>query len=548
MDQSNGIDGGRIEDTRGVSCEASGSVMVGVGETVREAGAGGEGGGSVPIGMDRYVKGETLGEGTFGVVVKATDRVTGKQVALKKIRLQKLKEGVNVTALREIKLLKEVRSPHIVRLLDVFPHKRNLSLVFEFMESDLEAIIRSKGIFLTPADVKSYLRMTLEGVKVCHDNFVLHRDMKPNNLLIAADGTLKLADFGLARVHGSPDARMTTLVFARWYRAPELLFGAKKYGPGVDIWGVGCVFAELLLRRPLFAGNSDIDQLGKIFTVLGTPREENWPGMKMLPDYVEYAEILPAPLRTLFAGVPAAGTGPVLDDALDLLRRMLTYTPRERPTAAEALQHRYFSNEPRPTEPRKLPKPPVRNAAGGSGGGGGGNVAAAGVRREEDRLTSTAHTEAEAEMVVRAAPVAGCRRTSADMEIVESPIQHVATRASYPPRKHADAIGGAAIRARVLRQSCAGTDVAAMSCDRHDTPPTTDMVPMSTGDGGAMKMSTGGTVLGKRPYLNTEDRAYLRKRKQEMDDVINEESEALFDSSAQGEAVLFDAGVECPDL
>ena len=125
--------------------------------------------------------------------------------------------------------------------------------------------------------------------------WVLHRDLKPNNLLIAPDGTLKLADFGLARVFGSPDRTLTNQVFQRWYRAPELLYGARSYGPAVDMWALGCIFAELMLSRPYFAGTSDLDQLAKVFAALGTPTEEDWPGMRTLPDFVEYVSPLYMP-------------------------------------------------------------------------------------------------------------------------------------------------------------------------------------------------------------------------------------------------------------
>ncbi|XP_022725570.1 cyclin-dependent kinase D-1-like isoform X2 [Durio zibethinus] len=225
---------------------------------------------------DRYLKREVLGEGTYGVVYKAIDTKTGQTVAIKKIRLGKQKEGVNFTALREIKLLKELKDPNIIELIDAFPHKGNLHLVFEFMETDLEAVIRDRNIFLSPADIKSYIQMTLKGLAFCHKKWVLHRDMKPNNLLIGPNGQLKLADFGLARIFGSPDRKFTHQVFARWYRAPELLFGTKQYGAGVDVWAAACIFAELLLRRPFLQGTSDIDQLGKIFAAFGTPTSSQW--------------------------------------------------------------------------------------------------------------------------------------------------------------------------------------------------------------------------------------------------------------------------------
>lgn len=301
---------------------------------------------------DRYLKREVLGEGTYGVVFKAIDTTTGKTVAIKKIRLGKQKEGVNFTALREIKLLKELNDHNIIELIDAFPHKGNLHLVFEFMETDLEAVIRDRNIFLSPADIKSYLQMTLKGLAFCHKKWVLHRDMKPNNLLIGSNGQLKLADFGLARLYGSPERRFTHQVFARWYRAPELLFGAKNYGPGVDVWAAACIFAELLLRKPFLQGNSDIDQLGKIFAAFGTPKPSQWADMVYLPDYVEYQYVPGQPLRTLF---PMAS-----DDALDLLSKMFMYDPKARISAQQALEHRYFSSLPPPTEPAQLPKPPPK--------------------------------------------------------------------------------------------------------------------------------------------------------------------------------------------
>ncbi|KAK6942437.1 Protein kinase domain [Dillenia turbinata] len=301
---------------------------------------------------DRYLKREVLGEGTYGVVYKAIDTKTGQTVAIKRIRIGQQKEGVNFTALREIKLLKELKDPNIIELIDAFPHKGNLHLVFEFMETDLEAVIRDRNIVLSPADIKSYIQMTLKGLAYCHKKWVLHRDMKPNNLLIGADGQLKLADFGLARIFGSPDRKFTHQVFARWYRAPELLFGTKQYGSGVDVWAAGCIFAELLLRRPFLQGSSDIDQLGKIFAALGTPKPSQWPDMVFLPDYVEYQYVPAPPLRSLF---PMAS-----DDALDLLSKMLTYDPRARISVQQALEHRYFTSVPAATNPALLPRPPPK--------------------------------------------------------------------------------------------------------------------------------------------------------------------------------------------
>eukprot|EP00879_Flechtneria_rotunda_P030368 GHRR01032993.1.p1 GENE.GHRR01032993.1~~GHRR01032993.1.p1 ORF type:complete len:244 (+),score=79.05 GHRR01032993.1:159-890(+) len=228
--------------------------------------------------MEKYDKGVLLGRGTFASVYKAIEKKTGKVVAIKKIDVGNTKEGINVTSLREIKLLREIKSPYIVELIDVFPHKRKLNMVFEFLDSDLEALIKAQGVVLSPADVKAYMLMLLQALAACHKHWVLHRDIKPNNMLISVNGDFKLADFGLARIFGSPDKQLTHQVFARWYRAPELLMGSPVYGAGVDIWAAGCCFAELLLRRPWLPGLSDLDQLGKIYQALGTPNKDDWPG------------------------------------------------------------------------------------------------------------------------------------------------------------------------------------------------------------------------------------------------------------------------------
>uniref|UniRef100_A0A8C5BQS5 Cyclin-dependent kinase 7 n=1 Tax=Gadus morhua TaxID=8049 RepID=A0A8C5BQS5_GADMO len=263
----------------------------------------------------RYEKLDFLGEGQFATVYKARDKTNDTIVAIKKIKVghrTEAKDGINRTALREIKLLQELHHPNIIGLLDAFGHKSNISLVFDFMETDLE-------------------------------------DLKPNNLLLDGSGVLKLADFGLAKAFGSPNRAYTHQVVTRWYRAPELLFGAKMYGVGVDMWAMGCILAELLLRLPFLAGDSDLDQLTKIFEALGTPTEETWPGVKSLPDYVAFKLFPGTPLEHIFS---AAG-----DDLLELLLGLFTFNPSTRTTATQALKMSYFSNRPGPTPGPQLPKP-----------------------------------------------------------------------------------------------------------------------------------------------------------------------------------------------
>ncbi|XP_035748676.1 cyclin-dependent kinase 7 isoform X2 [Egretta garzetta] len=174
-------------------------------------------------------------------------------------------------------------------------------------------------------------------------------DLKPNNLLLDENGVLKLADFGLAKSFGSPNRVYTHQVVTRWYRAPELLFGARMYGVGVDMWAVGCILAELLLRVPFLPGDSDLDQLTRIFETLGTPTEEQWPGMTSLPDYVTFKSFPGMPLQHIFS---AAG-----DDLLNLLQGLFTFNPCTRVTATQALKQKYFSNRPGPTPGNQLPRP-----------------------------------------------------------------------------------------------------------------------------------------------------------------------------------------------
>ncbi|PWY64280.1 kinesin family protein [Aspergillus heteromorphus CBS 117.55] len=230
----------------------------------------------------KYVKDKKLGEGTYAVVFLGHLRNDPSSfVAIKKIKVNaEYKDGLSMDAIREVKYLQELSHPSIIALHDVFSSKdQNLNLVLEYLpRGDLEMLIRDSHIHYGAADVKAWMGMLGRGVWFCHENFILHRDIKPNNLLIAADGEVKLADFGLARSFADPYLNMTHQVITRWYRPPELLFGARQYSGAVDVWSMGMVFAELLLRVPFVAGNSDLDQISKICEAFGTPNEENWPG------------------------------------------------------------------------------------------------------------------------------------------------------------------------------------------------------------------------------------------------------------------------------
>ncbi|RDH24133.1 kinesin family protein [Aspergillus niger ATCC 13496] len=231
----------------------------------------------------KYIKDKKLGEGTYAVVFLGHLRTDPSSfVAIKKIKVNaEYKDGLSMDAIREVKYLQELSHPNIIALHDVFSSKdQNLNLVLEYLpRGDLEMLIRDNNIHYGAADVKAWMGMLARGVWFCHENYILHRDIKPNNLLVAADGEVKLADFGLARSFADPYLNMTHQVITRWYRPPELLFGARQYSGAVDVWSMGMVFAELLLRVPFVAGNSDLDQISKICEAFGTPTEENWPGI-----------------------------------------------------------------------------------------------------------------------------------------------------------------------------------------------------------------------------------------------------------------------------
>ncbi|XP_054393351.1 cyclin-dependent kinase 3 isoform X3 [Pongo abelii] len=298
---------------------------------------------SSSVAMDVFQKVEKIGEGTYGVVYKAKNRETGQLVALKKIRLDLEMEGVPSTAIREISLLKELKHPNIVRLLDVVHNERKLYLVFEFLSQDLKKYMDSTpGSELPLHLIKSYLFQLLQGVSFCHSHRVIHRDLKPQNLLINELGAIKLADFGLARAFGVPLRTYTHEVVTLWYRAPEILLGSKFYTTAVDIWSIGCIFAEMVTRKALFPGDSEIDQLFRIFRMLGTPSEDTWPGVTQLPDYKgSFPKWTRKELEEIVPNLEPEGR--------DLLMQLLQYDPCQRITAKTALAHPYFSSpEPSP--------------------------------------------------------------------------------------------------------------------------------------------------------------------------------------------------------
>lgn len=292
--------------------------------------------------LNDFEKLEKIGEGTYGVVYKAVDtRHSNRIVALKKIRLESEDEGIPSTTIREISLLKELRDDNIVALYDIVHSNSNkIYLVFEYLDMDLKRYMESipEGEGLESDMVKKFMLQLVKGIYHCHAHRVLHRDLKPQNLLIDKEGNLKVADFGLARAFGVPLRAYTHEVVTLWYRAPEVLLGGKQYSTGVDMWSIGCIFAEMADRKPIFSGDSEIDQIFKIFKVLGTPTEETWPEVTYLSDY--------KPTFPKWHKQELAAIVPSLDkNGIDLLEELLTYDPANRISAKRALLHPYFHDD-----------------------------------------------------------------------------------------------------------------------------------------------------------------------------------------------------------
>jgi serine/threonine protein kinase len=281
---------------------------------------------------------QVLGEGTYGKVYKARSTRTNDWVAMKQMKLDAQEEGVPSTAIREIALLKELSHPNVVKLLDVFCKPNKLVLVFEFLENDLKKYMKNLNGRLTPSNVKNFAFQLCKGVEFCHANRIIHRDLKPQNLLIDNRLRLKIADFGLARAFTVPVPKYTHEVVTVWYRPPEILLGATLYSVPVDLWSIGCVMGEMATGQPLFAGDSEIDTIFKIFQKLGTPTETVWPGVSELPDF-----------KASFPRWPHRGWNQIRNtqaqvgaDGIDVLEQLMCYDPRRRLSARQAVQHRYF--------------------------------------------------------------------------------------------------------------------------------------------------------------------------------------------------------------
>uniref|UniRef100_A0A2A4JDH3 non-specific serine/threonine protein kinase n=1 Tax=Heliothis virescens TaxID=7102 RepID=A0A2A4JDH3_HELVI len=285
--------------------------------------------------MNRYVVLQQLGDGTYGSVVLAQRRDSGEKVAIKRMK-RKYYSWDEAMSLREVKSLKKLNHANIVKLREVIRENDTLYFVFEYMRGNLYQLIRDAERAFPEPVLRNIVYQVLQGLAHMHRHGFFHRDLKPENLLCAGPELVKIADLGLAReVRSRPP--YTDYVSTRWYRAPEVLLHDTRYGAPIDLWALGCIMAELYTCRPLFPGNSEIDQLHKICAVLGTPDRDDWPEGYALADALRFR--FPAS-----AGVPLARVVPAASPpALALLAALMRYPPRDRPTAPQALRFPYFA-------------------------------------------------------------------------------------------------------------------------------------------------------------------------------------------------------------
>lgn len=294
-------------------------------------------------------------EGTYGVVYRAKDKRTDEIVALKRLKMEKEKEGFPITSLREINTLLKGQHPNIVTVREIVvgSNMDKIFIVMDYVEHDLKSLMETmkhkKQVFL-PGEVKCLIQQLMRAVAHLHDNWILHRDLKTSNLLLSHKGILKVGDFGLAREYGSPLKEYTSIVVTLWYRAPELLLCCKEYSTSIDVWSCGCIFAELLAMAPLFPGKSEVDQLNRIFKDLGTPNERVWPGYDQLPlvKKMTFTDYPISQLRKKFTNFTS-------DLGLSLLQGLLTYDPKQRLTADSSLKSNYFKELPLPIDPSMFP-------------------------------------------------------------------------------------------------------------------------------------------------------------------------------------------------
>ncbi|CAK0782912.1 hypothetical protein CVIRNUC_006107 [Coccomyxa viridis] len=310
--------------------------------------------------VSNYEKISRIGEGTYGVVYKARDRTTGEVVALKQVRMERERDGIPVTSMREIRVLQQCRHPNIVHLKKVVTGSKpdSIFLVFEYCTHDLGQLVDAMPRPFSPSEVKCLMLQLLEAVNFLHSHWIMSRDLKLPNLLLTNSGQLKICDFGLARYFHTSDESYTPKVVTLWYRAPEIFLGQDAYTEAIDMWAVGCIFGELLRNEPLFPGRSEAEMLERMVRLLGSPHENIWPGFTQLPE-AGSLKFPSQPYNFVAREFPNASVG-----AISLLKKLLMYDPGQRLSARAALRHGYFQEQPPPKQPADFPTFPSAHDTG----------------------------------------------------------------------------------------------------------------------------------------------------------------------------------------
>nr|GMD56935.1 probable serine/threonine-protein kinase At1g54610 isoform X2 [Ipomoea batatas] len=313
--------------------------------------------GWLPLRSDQFQRLEKIGQGTYSSVYKARDLDNGKMVALKKVRFDNFQpESVRFMA-REITVLRRLDHPNIMKLEGIITSRSSCSiyLVFEYMEHDLSGLLSCPDVKFSDSQIKCFMKQLLSGLEHCHSRGVMHRDIKVSNILVNNEGVLKIGDFGLANfVSARSKQPMTSRVVTLWYRPPELLLGATKYGETVDLWSAGCVFAELFFGRPLLKGRTEVEQLHKIFKLCGSPSDDYWEQSKLpLAAIFKPQFAYESTLRERCKELPKS--------AVNLIETLLSIEPYKRGTASSSLNSEYFHTKPYACDPSSMPKfPPNR--------------------------------------------------------------------------------------------------------------------------------------------------------------------------------------------
>uniref|UniRef100_A0A5B6YNE6 Protein kinase domain-containing protein n=2 Tax=Davidia involucrata TaxID=16924 RepID=A0A5B6YNE6_DAVIN len=310
--------------------------------------------GWLPLRSDLFEKLDKIGQGTYSSVYRARNVETGRTVALKKVRFDTFQpESVRFMA-REITILRRLDHPNIMKLEGLITSRLscNICLIFEYMEHDLSGLLSCPDIKFSDAQIKCYMRQLLSGLEHCHSRGILHRDVKASNILVNNEGILKIADFGLANFLSSRHRQpLTSRVVTLWYRPPELLLGSTNYGTSVDLWSVGCVFAEMFIGKPILKGRTEVEQLHKIFKLCGSPPDEYWKKSKLpLGTMFKPQHPYESSLRQRCKEFPKT--------AVNLIETFLSIDPYKRGTASSALESEYFTTKPHACDPSSLPKYP----------------------------------------------------------------------------------------------------------------------------------------------------------------------------------------------